>query len=80
MATRATTTKKQTTTQRPILCQIEMFRDTSGDWRWRLRYANGLIRADSGEGYRNKAECARAIAAVKRDMADAPIWETKANA
>lgn len=31
-----------------------------GDWRWRLRAANGETIA-SGEGYRNRADCDHAI-------------------
>lgn len=29
----------------------EFYRDRDREWRWRVRAANGLITADSGEGY-----------------------------
>lgn len=35
------------------------------DYRWRLVADNGRIIADSGEGYRNKADCQHGINLVK---------------
>lgn len=40
---------------------FEIYPDTSGDWRWRLRAANGRIVADSAEGYASKRNVNRAI-------------------
>lgn len=40
----------------------------AGDWRWRLRAANGQIIATSGEGYINKADCLHGISLVKSDQ------------
>jgi uncharacterized protein YegP (UPF0339 family) len=34
--------------------KIQVYRDATGDWRWRLVASNGRIVADSGEGYRRK--------------------------
>ena len=42
------------------------------EWRWRLRAQNGRIIADSGEGYRNRADAEHGIVLVKRS-ADAPV-------
>jgi uncharacterized protein YegP (UPF0339 family) len=43
---------------------VEMFkvyRDRAGEWRWRLRAANGRIVADSGEGYSSRTNAERAV-------------------
>jgi len=34
--------------------KVIVYRDKSGDWRWKLVAENGEVIADSGEGYRNK--------------------------
>ena len=33
------------------------YKDSKGEWRWRLKAANGRIIADSGEGYKSEHEC-----------------------
>lgn len=37
-----------------VVARIELYRDDSGDWRWRALAGNGEIVAVSGEGYRNR--------------------------
>lgn len=37
----------------------EIYKDKRGEFRWRVRAANGRIVADSSEGYVNRADCAR---------------------
>lgn len=44
--------------------EYEMYKDTAGEWRWRLRATNGKIVA-SGESYKNKADCKSAIDLIK---------------
>lgn len=34
---------------------VTVYRDKTGDWRWRRVAANGRVVATSGEGYRNRA-------------------------
>jgi len=41
---------------------IELYRDRAKAWRWRLVHRNGRTVADSGEGYRRRGDCWRAIA------------------
>jgi uncharacterized protein YegP (UPF0339 family) len=41
------------------------YKDTKGEWRWRLKASNGRIIADSGEGYSNESECLADIDRVK---------------
>jgi uncharacterized protein YegP (UPF0339 family) len=52
-----------------------LYKDTAGQWRWRLYAANNKIIANSGEGYFNKADCLSAIALVK-SSANAPVRES----
>jgi uncharacterized protein len=51
-----------------------VYRDTSVQWRWRLVAANGKTIADSGEAYRNKADCLAGIQLVK-GSSTAPVYE-----
>ena len=48
--------------------RYEIYRETDdfrpGDWRWRFRAQNGKCIA-SGEGYRRKSDCLRAIEIMK---------------
>lgn len=36
-----------------------VYRDTAGEWRWRIVAANGRVVADSGEGYKRRGACLR---------------------
>jgi uncharacterized protein YegP (UPF0339 family) len=51
-----------------------MYKDTVGQWRWRLRAENQQIIAVSGEGYYNKQDCRRAIDLVA-SSAGSPVRE-----
>ena len=50
----------------------EIYKDGQGQYRWRLRAANGEIVADSGEGYVAEDDCRRGIELVK-GSGDAPV-------
>lgn len=50
---------------------FEIRRDRTGEWRWRLRAANGKIIA-VGEGYVERRDCLHCIGLVKAS-ADAPV-------
>ena len=45
--------------------RFKVYKDTRGEWRWRLKSANGNTLADSGEGYKNKQDCIHAVNLVK---------------
>lgn len=54
--------------------QFVLYKDEQSEWRWTLYAANSKKIADSGEGYKNKADAmhgARLVAAVAKD---AGIW------
>jgi uncharacterized protein YegP (UPF0339 family) len=40
---------------------VEIYRDVSRTWRWRLRARNKKLIACAGEGYRRKADCVRMV-------------------
>lgn len=45
---------------------FRLFRDKTGEHRWRLQAVNGEIIADSGEGYVNKEDAVHCIELVRR--------------
>ncbi len=51
---------------------FELYRDTTGEYRWRLRHQNGNIIADSAEGYSSKANAENGIQSVKENSPSAP--------
>jgi uncharacterized protein YegP (UPF0339 family) len=42
-----------------------VYKDDSGELRWRLRSTNGKVIADSGEGYKTNRSLNRAIEIIK---------------
>ena len=54
---------------------FEVYKDHSGEYRWRLRTQNTQVIATSGDGYKEKRSCLDAIESVKRNAADAPVKE-----
>ena len=50
-----------------------IYKDTRGEFRWRLRADNNEIIADSAEGYVTKTACENGIALVKRQAAGADV-------
>ena len=37
--------------------KLEIYKDNSGEWRWRLKASNGRIVATGGEGYKRHSSC-----------------------
>jgi uncharacterized protein YegP (UPF0339 family) len=46
---------------------FETYRDARGEYRWRFWSPNGRKMADSGEGYKNLADCDAAINTLCRE-------------
>jgi uncharacterized protein YegP (UPF0339 family) len=44
--------------------KFQIYLDSNSEYRWRLRAQNGKVVADSGEGYKKKASCKKAITKV----------------
>lgn len=49
--------------------------DAKGEYRWHYQASNTKIIADSGEGYKNLADCDRGIELVQQSHSS-PVWET----
>ena len=60
-----------------MTAEFELYEDSAGDYRWRLRHSNGNIVADSGEGYASKQKAKQGIESVKQNASDAPIHEVE---
>jgi uncharacterized protein YegP (UPF0339 family) len=41
--------------------RFELYKDRRGEFRWRLRAANGRVIADGAEGYKTKRACLRGV-------------------
>jgi amphi-Trp domain-containing protein len=54
---------------------FELYEDSAGQWRWRLRHVNGNIIADGGEGYTKKANAKNGIESVKKNAPGAGVNE-----
>ena len=57
--------------------KFEVYCDKAGEFRFRLKAANGQIIA-VGEGYKTKASCLNGIESVKKNAPEAPIEEAEA--
>jgi uncharacterized protein YegP (UPF0339 family) len=53
---------------------FHVYKDGAGEWRWRLKAANGRVIADSGEGYKDRGGCIHSIELV-RSLNKAPLKE-----
>ncbi|GGD45627.1 YegP family protein [Pseudoxanthomonas indica] len=54
--------------------QFALYKDRTGEWRWRLHAANGKIIADSAEAYTTKANCIHGARLVASVATGAGIW------
>jgi uncharacterized protein YegP (UPF0339 family) len=36
---------------------VEFYKDKVGEWRWRIKAANGRVVGDCAEGYKNRSDC-----------------------
>jgi uncharacterized protein YegP (UPF0339 family) len=55
------------------VAKFEVYKDSKGEFRWRLKSANGQVIATAGESYQNKAGAQNGIAAVQRDAPGATV-------
>jgi hypothetical protein len=61
-----------------MAAKFHIYKDKVGEFRWRLKSANGESIAVGGEGYTSKAGCENGIAAVKRDGPGAEVVDDDA--
>jgi uncharacterized protein len=50
---------------------FEVYKDRSGEFRWRLRHSNGNVIANGGEGYKSKRSALNGIESVKKNAPEA---------
>ena len=56
--------------------KFEIYTDKSGEYRFRLKAANGQVIA-SGQGYKSREACVNGIESVKNHATGAPVVEVK---
>jgi uncharacterized protein YegP (UPF0339 family) len=56
-----------------MAAKFEIYKDKSEEFRWRLTHTNGQIIANSGEGYKAKANAIGGINSVKQNVPGAVI-------
>ena len=61
-----------------MAAKFEIYKDKSGEFRWRLVHANGQVIASSGEGYKAKANAMGGIDSVKQNAASATVEDKTA--
>jgi len=54
------------------MAKFELYKDSRGEFRFRLKASNGQIIA-SGEGYKTKAGALNGIQSIKKNAADASV-------
>ena len=60
--------------------RFHIYKDAAGEWRWSLHAAgNNRQIADSGEGYKNRADCIHGAKLVAGTATDAHMWDVEAN-
>jgi uncharacterized protein YegP (UPF0339 family) len=57
-----------------MAAKFEVYKDKSGEFRFRLKAGNGEVIA-TGEGYSSKQGCLNGIESIKKNAADAKIEE-----
>jgi len=60
------------------MATFKIYKDSKGEYRWRLRANNYKIVADSAEGYTNKKDCEDGIAIVKSQAPSATVEDETA--
>ena len=61
-----------------MAAKFEIYKDKSGEFRWRLVHTNGQIIANSGEGYKAKINATNGINSVKENAPGATVEDLAA--
>ena len=56
-----------------MAAKFEIYKDKSGEFRWRLVHTNGQVIANSGEGYKAKANAISGTSSVKENAPNATV-------
>ena len=57
--------------------KFEVYEDKAKQFRWHAKSPNGQIVAASGSGYKDKADCEKAVELIKKAAAKAEVAELK---
>ena len=52
---------------------FELYKDTGGKFRFRLKTGDGALLATSGKGYKTKADCQKVIDTIKNTVGRAKV-------
>jgi uncharacterized protein YegP (UPF0339 family) len=55
------------------MAKFQIYKDSGGGYRWRLRANNNQIIANAGEGYVKKSDCEHGIELVKEQAPQAEV-------
>lgn len=55
------------------MAAFELYNDSRGDYRWRLKHANGQTIATGGEGYSSRSTALAGIESVKKNAPAADV-------
>jgi len=61
-----------------MAAKFEIYKDKTGEFRWRLVHTNGQVIANSGEGYKAKANAMSGIDSVKETAPSATVEDRTA--
>jgi uncharacterized protein YegP (UPF0339 family) len=53
--------------------KFEVYRDSAGEYRWRLKAGNGAVIATPGQGYKEKADAEHGIELMRKAGSDAKL-------
>ena len=62
--------------RRSYKAKIKIYRDSKGEFRWRLLATNGKIMADSGESYTDRQHCKEAVERFRNAAFSASIVDS----
>jgi len=67
----------ETPTEGGSKATFELFEDSGGKARWRLRHDNGDVIADCGQGYASKQKAKQGLRSVQKNARGAPVEDAE---
>lgn len=67
--------EEETTHMEVQVAAFQIYTDSQGEYRWRLRADNNQVIATSGEGYKDKADCRAGVDLVRSLAPEADLEE-----
>ncbi len=61
-----------------MAAKFEIYKDKPGEFRWRLIHTNGQVIANSGEGYKAKANAVKGISSLRENVPNATVEDKTA--